>query len=288
MAIGRFAPSPTGPLHMGSLLTALASFADIRQRRGEWFVRIDDLDVHRSDAQAPAQILQTLQAHGLHSDRPVARQSDNAERYRNAFDALTREIFYCNCSRRQLAGQSVYPGTCRRHRKPRPDSAARLNVTKTKLALHDAVLGSHAFKPSDDFGDFIVKRRDGPWSYHLVTAVDDGLDVTHVLRGQDLWQVTPQQVYLMDLLNLSTPNYAHIPVLCFADGDKLSKQTHAPAIDNNNAGANLRYALKLLGQAPPAEDHWPASKWMEWAINNWQLERIPEVLAPYDPSHQAG
>lgn len=273
---------------MGSLLTALASFADIRQRRGEWFVRIDDLDVHRSDAQAPAQILQTLQAHGLHSDRPVARQSDHTERYRNAFAALTREIFYCNCSRRQLAGQSVYPGTCRRHRKPRPDSAARLHVTATRLAVHDAVLGNHTFNPVDDFGDFIVKRRDGPWSYHLVTAVDDGLDVTHVLRGQDLWQVTPQQVYLMDLLNLSTPNYAHIPVLCFADGDKLSKQTHAPAIDNNKAGANLRYALKLLGQAPPAEDQWPASKWIEWAINNWQLERIPVVLPPYDPTHEAG
>ena len=290
MRVGRFAPSPTGPLHMGSLLTALASFLHIHartQRRpeaapGQWFVRIDDLDPPREDPGAVEAILGALAAHGLLGDRPVDFASRHQGRYQAAFNQLSPDHFYCRCSRRQLAGTSVYPGTCRDRSEPVADSAVRVRIESGNLDITDEVLGHHTFSMAQDCGDLIIRRRDGLWAYNFATAVDDGHDVTEVVRGQDLWSTTPHQVYLMHRLGLHVPRYMHIPVLCFEDGAKLSKQSHAPAIDPAKASQNLRDALQLLGQRPPtASTAWPVSSWLEWATSNWYPEQIPERLAAF-------
>lgn len=287
MKVGRFAPSPTGPMHMGSLLTALASFLNVHAHspatpRRQWFVRIDDLDPPREDPTAVEAILGALSAHGLIGDRPVDYASRHQRRYQRAFQQLSNDHFYCRCSRKQLAGASIYPGTCRDRTTPVKDSAVRVRVAAEPLQITDQILGQHTFSLARDCGDLIIRRRDALWAYNFATAVDDGHDVTEVIRGQDLWSQTPHQVYLMRRLGLSEPHYMHIPVLCFRDGTKLSKQSHAPAINPQTAPGNLRYALELLGQRPPAEQDWPVSRWLQWAASNWHPEQIPAELQPFD------
>ena len=188
MPIGRFAPSPTGPLHMGSLMTALASYLDIKRRGGEWYVRIDDIDPPRLDRGAERRILASLNAHGLLSDRAVDHQSTHESRYAAALHQLQHDLFYCTCSRKQLQGTTCYPGTCRSRRQPVEDAAVRLLISQASTTFDDAILGTHTVDLVRATGDFIVKRRDGLWSYNFATAVDDGHDVTHVLRGQDLFR----------------------------------------------------------------------------------------------------
>ncbi|XOV83454.1 MAG: tRNA glutamyl-Q(34) synthetase GluQRS [bacterium] len=282
---GRFAPSPTGPLHMGSLLTALASFLDIRQRGGQWFVRLDDLDPPRQDPDANAQIIASLSAHGLIGNRndsaEIDYQSTHEDRYVRALKRIQADLFYCHCSRRSLAGQKIYPGTCRYRTTWQADCAVRLQVEPGELSFRDEVKGAFVYQMAIDQGDFIVKRRDGLWAYNFAAAVDDGEDATHVMRGEDLLPVTAQQIYVMQRLKLAPPQYAHLPVLCYPDGTKLSKQTHAPALDNNRATANLRTALSYLGQNPPAEPSWSVSQWLTWGLSNWRLERVPAELKKY-------
>ena len=280
MLTGRFAPSPTGPLHMGSLITAVASYLDIKSQGGRWYVRIDNLDPPREDPSATTAILAGLQAHGLQGDLPIDYQSDHSRRYEQALEQLAGHLFYCTCSRRTLAGLRIYPGTCRNSIKPIEDAAIRVRTSTTSINYTDAMLGEQQANLAEDYGDFVVKRRDGLWAYNFATAIDDGHDCTHVVRGQDLLHVTPQQIYVMQMLDLPVPAYMHIPLLCFKDGAKLSKQSHAPPLDNEMAGDNLRSALDFLGMHPPIAD-WSPAAWLNWALDRWPDHQLPPQLAPF-------
>ena len=277
---GRFAPSPTGPLHMGSLVAALASYCDIKQRGGRWFLRIDDIDPARTDQQSIEQITQTLTVHGLIADAPLRRQSRFTARYANALRQLIGECFFCRCARSELRGQRLYPGRCRANKEKQPNHAIRLRADRQRRFFTDALQGSYHFIPAEDFGDVVIWRKEDLVTYHLATACDDAMDYSHVLRGDDLFAMTAPQVYIMDRLGLSPPQYAHIPVLTFADGTKLSKQTHAPALDNTMPEANIRTALDFLGQTPPATKL-TVNQWIDWAVTHWRLQAVPSQLKPY-------
>ncbi|MCZ6619200.1 MAG: tRNA glutamyl-Q(34) synthetase GluQRS [Gammaproteobacteria bacterium] len=280
-ACGRFAPSPTGPLHMGSLLAATASFLDARSQGIPWRLRIDDIDTPRTVPGAANDIIRTLADHELHWDGPVAWQSRHAADYEAALNTLTAagRTFYCRCSRRQLRGITVYPGTCRQQRNPAPDTAIRLEVADADPGFVDRIQGRQQNRLNETVGDFIVKRRDGLIAYQLATAVDDGnVEIAQVVRGADLLDNTPRQLYLMQLLNLEAPSYAHIPTLVNAAGQKLSKQYHAAPVDNTNARENLYLALCLLGQDPPAESRFSScEELLGWGIGNWFIDAIPRV-----------
>lgn len=277
MTAGRFAPSPTGPLHLGSLLAATASFLDARARGYRWRLRIDDLDVHRNQPGAEAEILHALEAHDLIWDGPVQRQSERLPVYENALQQLTDQSFYCNCSRRLLAGQSIYPGTCRDHRQPRSDCAVRIRVNEQPISFDDGVMGPQTVRLSDTLGDFIIRRRDGLIAYQLATAVDDGDDdISHVVRGRDLLDNTARQIFLIDALSLSVPAYAHVPTLIHANGQKLSKQHGAQPIESRHASKNISTVLAALGfPVTPEMREATCSSLLDWATARWQLEKIP-------------
>ena len=270
--IGRFAPSPSGPLHMGSLIMALASYLDVKQAGGDWFIRIDDIDPPRAIPGATEIILEMLNTIGLVGDLPVQYQSNHDARYRHALDQVSDDLFYCTCTRAQLRDQLVYPGTCRQNKTPNEDAAIRINTERWgQVTFEDQFAGQQTVRSGIDFGDFIVRRRDGLWSYQFATAVDDGTDVTRVLRGQDLLATTPLQVGLITLLGLDVPEYSHLPTLHFEDGQKLSKQHHAPAVEPTNS--NIKLALDLLGQ-----DQCDS---LNQAIQSWNLGKVPRVLKPF-------
>lgn len=279
--LGRFAPSPTGPLHMGSLIAAVASYCDIKQKGGRWHVRIDDLDPPRTAVNACTFILQTLEAHGLISDLPIIYQSQRITAYRDALNQLMSYAFFCTCSRKQLENFPVYPGTCRNNKERLENTSIRLSVGEQKLACHDLVLGTQEHELGKVFGDFVIQRKDGLTSYNLATAVDDAQEITHVIRGQDLYPTTPIQLLIMQRLKLSPPTYGHIPVLTYEDGRKLSKQTLAPAIDNELATSNLIKVFTYLGMPVPNTDEWTVEQLLQWGIGNWDLSKVPSKLRPY-------
>jgi glutamyl-Q tRNA(Asp) synthetase len=271
---------------MGSLITALASYCDIKQRGGQWYVRIDDIDPLRYDPTALEAILSSLSVHGLHGDGPVRYQSQRLPRYLEARDQLSQMSYYCNCSRSKLKTATVYPGFCRHKLQYADDHAVRLSVDNRPRSFIDAIQGSRRYIPAEQFGDFVIWRRDDLVTYHLATAVDDAEQYSHVLRGSDLYQQTPPQLVLMEALGLNSPDYAHIPVLTYADGTKLSKQTHAPALNNATPQANLKMALAFLGQTPPNED-FTVNQWLSWGVKNWRLDAVPMALKPFDLSQTA-
>ena len=274
MAAGRFAPSPTGPLHIGSLYTALASFLDANAEGVAWRLRFDDLDEPRNQPGAESRILRSLETHGLRWDGAVERQSERLDLYQAALEALRRKdrIFHCTCSRKALAGSPIYPGHCRERIAPLPNAAIRVRVDQAALEFNDLVQGPQRTRLDLTVGDFIIKRRDGPFAYQLAAAVDDGdPSIVRVLRGRDLLATTPRQLHVMALLGLPAPTYAHIPVLLNRVGEKWSKQTGAPAIDDQTPRANIRNCLTLLGLQPPDLDLQPM---VEWAKSHWRLSRI--------------
>jgi len=279
--LGRFAPSPTGPLHMGSLIAAVASYCDIKQKGGRWHVRRNDLDPPRTAVNACTSILQTLEAHGLISDLPIIYQSQRITAYRDALNQLMSYAFFCTCSRKQLEHFPVYPGTCRNNKERLENTSIRLSVGEQKLACHDLVLGTQEHELGKVFGDFVIQRKDGLTSYNLATAVDDAQEITHVIRGQDLYPTTPIQLLIMQRLKLSPPTYGHIPVLTYGDGRKLSKQTLAPAIDNGLATSNLIKVFTYLGMPVPNTDEWTVEQLLQWGIGNWDLSKVPSKLRPY-------
>jgi len=269
---GRFAPSPTGPLHFGSLVAALASYLDARAAGGEWLVRMEDLDTPRNVAGADSEILRTLEKFGFEWTGPVMYQSRRAEAYREALDRLRRQgaVYPCTCSRREIAG-NVYPGTCRNGVKDTGKPQA------WRVRVDDAAVAR-------DAGDFVVRRSDGLFAYQLTVVVDDAAqEITDVVRGADLLDSTPRQVYLHRLLGLPHPRYLHVPLVTNAAGEKLSKQTFAPALNGAEPMAELRAALRFLGQAETAGAD-PA-KIMRAAIANWSPGAIPAGChpAPHGP-----
>lgn len=291
---GRFAPSPTGALHFGSLVAAVGSFLQARSQDGEWLVRMEDLDPPREVAGAADDILRTLEAYGLQWDGAVVYQSRRHDAYDAALARLraSEALYACACSRREIGDSSlrgpqgpVYPGTCRRGvAAGRHARALRIRTDDACVAFDDALQGRHESQLEREVGDFVVWRADGCYAYQLAVVVDDAEQgITEVVRGADLLASTARQIHLQRLLGLPTPRYAHLPAAVNAAGEKLSKQTFAPAVPRASPLPVLVRVLEFLGQPVAAEvrDGDLESFW-HWAIAQWRLERVPrqrEIMA---------
>ena len=290
---GRFAPSPSGPLHFGSLVAALASYCDARANGGSWFVRIDDIDLPRSRPAAEAAILAMLEHYGFAWDGEVRRQSERTETYAAALERLRADgaVYECACSRRELeiapvgpGGERVYPGTCRsgisEDLRPRSQRSWRVCVSEARIEFRDRLFGMQAQDLARDVGDFVVKRADALHAYQLAVVVDDALqDVTHVVRGADLLSSTPRQIFLQCLLGYPPLSYLHVPVAVDAVGEKLSKQTNAAPLPEDALPA-LIAAWRFLRQPLPERSEAPTSVtefWL-WAIAAWSPARLPGVF----------
>ena len=281
--IGRFAPSPTGSLHFGSLLAALASYLDARANQGHWLVRMEDLDPPREVAGAADQILHTLEQFGFEWDGPVWYQSQRHSIYQQRLELLIEQqlAYPCYCSRQQIALRNtpVYDGYCRNHAPTDPEqpAAIRLQVNDSEIGFKDAIQGQITQQLQQDVGDFVIRRRDGLFAYQLAVVIDDAEQgVTDVVRGYDLLDSTPRQLWLQQQLKRPQPNYAHIPILVNDLGQKLSKQTYASAINPDQPGTSLWQALSLLGQQPPVDLRaGQAHEILGWAIAHWRLNRVP-------------
>ena len=281
--VGRFAPSPTGPLHFGSLVAAVASYLQARTNNGLWLLRIEDIDPPREQPGATNEIISALEHHGFEWDGDVIFQSASSDAHQAALASLLeRNLAYrCQCSRRDLADAPrgalgvIYPGTCR-HGCNADEFAIRVRSNDTEIAFDDILQGRLAQHLEIESGDFIIRRRDGLIAYHLAVVVDDEIqDVTEIVRGIDLFDSTPRQIWLQRLLGYRTPRYAHIPVITHTDGDKLSKLTGAPGIALHEVERNLVDALSALQQQPPPVlAHSTREEIWSWAIKNWQLGKI--------------
>jgi len=260
---GRFAPSPTGPLHFGSLVSALASWLDARAHRGAWLVRIEDIDGPRTVPGAAEAILATLERFGLFADEPPIWQSQRTTRYQQALDQLksARRVYPCGCTRKEIADSLLraharnttlaYPGTCRAGLHGKPARAWRLRVPDGDAALiafDDRWQGRQTQNLATEVGDFVLRRADDQWAYQLAVVVDDAdADITHIVRGVDLMDSTARQIYLQRCLGVATPEYLHVPVVTNEHGEKLSKQNGATALDGNQPLDALRAAARHLG-----------------------------------------
>lgn len=283
---GRFAPSPTGPLHFGSLITAVASFLEARRLASEWEVRIEDIDPPREVPGAADRILGALESFGLYWDGPVRYQSDHLDDYRAALEQLEADghVYPCACTRREIRSRAsqgpdgpIYPGTCREGLpEGRNGRSLRVRTSDEAVTFADQFQGPQSHQLWREMGDFVVRRADGHFAYHLAAAVDDGdARISHVVRGIDLLRSTPRQIYLMHLLGLTPPEYGHIPVIVNADGQKLSKQTGAAAVDTDRPGPALYQALLALGQQPPAElTQAPVADLHDWARQHWNPKAL--------------
>ena len=282
--VGRFAPTPSGPLHLGSLLTAVASYIDARSHAGAWRLRVDDIDTPRVVPGAESQILRTLEVHGLGWDGAVVHQSENVGEYASKLADLRKSglVFFCNCTRRSLDRSAAYPGTCREQRLPAPDTSTRVRVDDTTWSFTDLIVGEYSERLPDTVGDFIVRRRDGIASYQLAVVVDDDLlGVSHVLRGSDLLDNTARQLYLMAALGLRAPSYLHVPVVVDARDIKLSKHDKASMIDDHFPTRNLATVLQLLAQPLPESgiESSAPDEVLSWAIAHWDRNAIPTTLS---------
>lgn len=282
---GRFAPSPTGPLHLGSLLAALGSFLDAHHQGGEWLLRIDDLDRPRCRQEHADAILDALAAHRLHSSRPVTRQSDDPTPYTAAIAALDERglLFNCDCSRRELAASGIADGgepcclrDCRTRRPDASGSALRADLTGLRpMTVQDRSLGPIRFDPARH-RDVVVRRRDGIVAYALAVVVDDaGAGVTDVVRGGDLLQGTAWQLALHQMLGLEPPRYLHLPVVTEPDGTKLAKSRRSVPLDPGIATRNLKRALEWLNQpVPTALDEGDIAAALKAAAERWDSARF--------------
>jgi len=291
---GRFAPSPTGPLHFGSLVAALASCCDARAAGGDWLLRIEDVDTPRSRGRIGADIRAALEAHGFEWDGAVVYQSERSEFYQAALDLLRQRgvVFACTCTRRQLAsaalgpaGERVYPGTCRgAAAAPSGAAAWRLRVDAQPIGFRDRLQGPQEQCLERDVGDFVVKRADGVFAYQLAVVVDDAAQgITHVVRGADLLASTPRQIALQRALGLPTPSYLHHAVVINARGEKLSKQTGAPALDAHDRLAALTRAWEFLSQPPPPAASASVADFWQWARLAWTPTLLPPVAMLPEP-----
>jgi len=287
---GRFAPTPSGPLHFGSIVAALGSYLEARTHAGEWHVRIDDLDSPRVVLGAAEEILRCLEALGFEWDGAVVWQSARLPAYHAAFHRLRSMglVYPCACSRKEIAAVArtgtegpIYPGTCR---EGMPEGRAarswRIRTRGARVRFHDPVLGPQEYDIERESGDFMLYRADNVYAFHLASAVDDAEHgMTHVVRGADLLESSARQIWLLGRLGLPAPAYAHLPVAVDAQGQKLSKQTHARPVDPAQPSA-LWHALAFLGQQPPPTlvAAGRTELW-DWAHTHWRLARVPRRRA---------
>lgn len=282
---GRFAPSPTGPLHFGSLIAAVGSYLEAKSRNGEWLVRMEDLDPPRCMPGADQAIIHSLAAYGFEWDGEIVYQSQRFDLYAQALEALRAQdqTYFCNCSRKAIIercaqGQygAIYDAHCRNTQQQ--EGATRIKVTGA-ICYADRLQGDVYQDLAQDIGDFHLLRRDGLYAYHIGVVIDDALQgITDIVRGFDLLDSTPRQIYLQQQLGYATPGYAHLPLALKADGQKLSKQNLAQALDNDKPVPVLWEALNFLGQQPPQElRSMSLSECWAWAIANWNFSHIPKA-----------
>jgi glutamyl-Q tRNA(Asp) synthetase len=281
--LARFAPSPTGPLHLGSLLAAVGSYLDARAVGADWLVRIEDLDTPRVIPGCAADQLRTLEGFGFEWDGEVLYQSMRRDAYRDAMRRLMEmgRTFHCSCTRKDLAGMAAgdeeahgYPGTCRRRPTKDGPTSLRFRVGDAPIHFDDLFLGPQTFA---GFGDVVIERRDGISTYQLAVVVDDAFQgVTRVVRGADLLSSTPWQIELQQALGFPRPIYGHLPLITEPDGSKLSKSKRALPLDLTSAPGVLTATLTYLSQAPPPElAHSSIKEVWKWAFANWK----PQALA---------
>jgi len=286
---GRFAPSPTGPLHFGSLVAALGSYLEAKTQNGEWLLRMEDLDPPRESPGAADAILRCLDLFGFEWHGEVMYQSQRHDAYAVALEQLHEDglIFHCNCSRKALQPFTLYPGYCRNNRAHNKQGHAVRLLTLIEhptIQFKDRLQGEHQQHIAREVGDFIIRRADGLFAYQLAVVVDDAAQgITEVIRGSDLLTVTARQIYLQQRLKLTTPSYGHLPIAINHNGEKLSKQTLAQALDPKKPTQQLWQALAFLGQHPPQELQYDTLNqiWL-WAQEHWHWENIPPhpALAP--------
>jgi glutamyl-Q tRNA(Asp) synthetase len=275
--VGRFAPSPTGPLHFGSLIAAVASFLEARTRGGRWLLRIEDIDPPREQTGATQIILQAMESYGFEWDGPVIYQSNSRSSHDAALATLLAagSAYRCGCSRRNLG--PVYPGTCREGTQA-AETALRVLTNSAEVSFVDELQGQQTQRLETEFGDFVVLRKDGLIAYQLAVVVDDHLQgITDVVRGIDLMDSTPRQIWLQQLLGYPTPKYVHIPVATNALEQKLSKSHGAGGIPLTDVTSTLHSALATLGQRPPSElANVSVAEIWAWAIENWNIAVLSE------------
>ncbi len=286
---GRFAPSPTGALHFGSLVAALASYLDARKLGAQWLVRIEDLDPPREVPGAADEILRALEGYGLFWDGPILYQSRRHDRYASALERLKRAglAYPCACTRREIADSAlhgidgpVYPGTCRAGLAPgRRPRSWRVCTRGESVEFVDEIQGRQQQSLEREIGDFVLQRADRFYAYQLAVVVDDAEQgITRIVRGADLLSSTPRQIYLQRLLGFPTPAYLHVPVVVNSAGEKLSKQTQAAPLSAGNERATLLKALRFLGQRPPTDlANEKQETMLRWAIKHWDSQLVAPV-----------
>lgn len=285
---GRFAPSPTGPLHFGSLVSALGSYLDARSRQGEWLVRMEDLDRTREVKGAADEILRTLDNFGFEWDSEVIYQRRRTEAYADALNNLLKadHAYPCGCSRKEIYLTSrlgiegaVYPGTCSRGLKPGSKARAiRLRTFDREMDCQDAIQGLLRQNLARDIGDFVIRRADGLHAYQLAVVVDDAAQgITQIVRGADLLLSSPRQRHLQQLLELPDTGYAHLPLAVDETARKLSKQFQDAPIERQNPFPALQQALAHLGQTLPPEQPTSLPEFWQWAIAHWSLSAVPRT-----------
>ncbi|CAI8840003.1 MULTISPECIES: tRNA glutamyl-Q(34) synthetase GluQRS [Pseudomonas] len=282
--IGRFAPTPSGHLHFGSLVAALASYLDARSVGGRWLMRMEDLDPPREEPGAQAAILKALESYGFEWDGEMVRQSDRHEAYAEVLNRLFSQglAYACTCSRKQLEPyHGIYPGLCRNAGHGTEDAAIRIRVPELDYHFIDRVQGEFHQHLGRDVGDFVIRRRDGLYAYQLAVVLDDAWQgITDIVRGADLLDSTPRQLYLQELLGLRQPRYLHIPLITQPDGNKLGKSYRSPPLSEDQATPLLLRALRALGQKPGAELAYATPREvLDWGITHWDALLIPRTLS---------
>ncbi|MBP5075081.1 tRNA glutamyl-Q(34) synthetase GluQRS [Pseudomonas chlororaphis] len=282
--IGRFAPTPSGHLHFGSLVAALASYLDARAVGGRWLVRMEDLDPPREEPGAQAAILKALESYGFEWDGEMVRQSDRHAAYAEVLNRLFNQglAYACTCSRKQLEPyHGIYPGLCRNAGHGQEDAAIRLRVPELEYRFTDRVQGEFRQHLGRDVGDFVIRRRDGLYAYQLAVVLDDAWQgVTDIVRGADLLDSTPRQLYLQELLGLPQPRYLHVPLITQPDGHKLGKSYRSPPLAADQATPLLLRALRALGQKTDSEMvHASPREVLSWGIEHWDALLIPRTLS---------
>lgn len=282
--IGRFAPTPSGYLHFGSLVAALASYLDARSVNGRWLLRMEDLDPPREEPGAQAAILKALESYGFEWDGEMIRQSERHDAYAQVLDRLFNQglAYACTCSRKQLEPyHGIYPGLCRNAGHPRHNAAIRIRVPELEYRFTDRVQGEFRQHLGREVGDFVIRRRDGLYAYQLAVVLDDAWQgVTDIVRGADLLDSTPRQLYLQELLGLPQPRYLHVPLITQPDGNKLGKSYRSPPLPEDQAIPLLLRALRALGQTAGNEfDYASPRELLNWGIEHWDAALIPRTLS---------